>query len=183
MTIDGQTYKTVTIGSQTWLAENLNLNVSNSYCYNDLNLNCNVYGCLYTWEAAKAAAAKVPGWHLPTDEEWMELEMSLGMTLIEVQEDGWRGSDEGTKLKEDGSSGMNLLLAGSRNSIGSFSYLGYGGYFWSASPNGSSYAWYRYVDSRNSNVYRSYTRWSGGFSVQLVVGTQNFACLRAGKMG
>ena len=168
VTIDGQTYKTVTIGSQTWLAENLNLDVSDSYCYDDKSSNCDTYGRLYEWEAAKAAAAKVPGWHLPTDAEWKTLEMALGMSQSEADDWGWRGSPVGTKLKQGGSSGMDLLLAGYRSSSAHFYDLGSHGHFWSASPLGSSHAWHRYVYSGNSNVSRHNYYRSYAFSVRLV---------------
>ena len=168
VTIAGQTYKTVRIGDQTWLAENLNLYVPNSYCYDNKSYNCSKYGRFYTWEAAKAAASLVLGWHLPTDEEWKTLELFLGMSQSEADDWGWRGTNEGTKLKKDGSSGMDLRLAGYRNSSGYFNDLGYYGYFWSASPNGSSYAWYRYVYHGSSNVYRDNSTRSYAFSVRLV---------------
>ena len=172
MTYNGKTYKTIKIGSQWWLAENLNYNSptnGNSYCYNTQNSNCDTYGTLYTWDAAVSIASKIPGWHLPTDEEWKTLEMALGMSQSEADDWGWRGTNEGTKLKKDGSSGMDLRLAGSRDSSGYFYNLGDSGYFWSASPDGSSSAWRRHVYSGNSNVYRSNTSYrSNAFSVRLV---------------
>lgn len=82
---DGQVYKTVTIGSQTWMAENLNYKTEHSFCYYHRDVNCDQYGRLYTWSAALNACPS--GWHLPTREEFE--------TLLDVV-----GKDSsGTKLK------------------------------------------------------------------------------------
>ena len=95
---DGKTYKTVNIGTQIWMAENLNYETSDgSWFYDSIPYNASTYGRLYNWETANNACPS--GWHLPSDDEWKQLEMTIGMSQSDADDINWRGTDEGTKLK------------------------------------------------------------------------------------
>ena len=168
---DGQIYNTVEIGNQIWFAENLNFEKSSSWWYNNSSVNGDEYGRLYNWLSARTACPT--GWHLPSDDEWKELEMSLGMSQSEVDMAGWRGTDEGEKMKSTygwisngngtNSSGFNALPGGNRNSNSDFEYMGLWCLFWTDTP-WSTNAIYRllsYNEDRirryNYNIYDAYS--------------------------
>ncbi len=92
---DGKTYKTVKIGDQTWMAENLNYKTEYSHCYKDEEANCAKYGRLYVWfEAIEVCPA---GWHLPSKDDFIVLNRTVG----EVQVNGKKRvlHDAGKRLK------------------------------------------------------------------------------------
>ena len=177
---DNQTYDSIQIGSQTWMMQNLNFEATEgSWVYADSSFNAPVYGRLYNWEAARTACPS--GWHLPSDSEWMDLEMQLGMNWSTVSSIGWRGADEGNELKEAGTSHWNSLNLGATNSSGFSALPGgryYNGnfgdlmddaYFWTRSSNGSLNAWYRRLSSDIGTIGRSDVgNIEYGFSVRCV---------------
>lgn len=124
---DGHVYQIVTIGTQTWMAQDL--------LYNDPNSVVNNGTRLYDYNTAINIAPS--GWHLPTDVEWQTLETYLGMSSSDAALDGWRGSTQGTQIAIGGSSGLNLNYTsnGVRNSDNSISFYDYGvfGYYWTSS--------------------------------------------------
>ena len=183
---DGKVYKTVTIGEQVWMAENLAYlpsvvgpateSYTDPYYYvygydgtsvatAKATTNYQTYGVLYNWPAALSACP--PGWHLPSDAEWKQLEMYLGITSAQADATGWRGTAEGGKLKEEGtthwdspntgatnSSGFTALPGGYRGYDGKFYYLGIYGYWWSSTDFNTFYAWRRTLNYYFSYVYR-----------------------------
>lgn len=176
----------ITIGSQTWSKKNLNIGTmidvattqtGNStiekYCYNGLESNCTAYGALYQWDEAmqyiKTAGAQgicPAGSHIPSDNEWKTLEMSLsGMLQATADITGWRGTDEGTKLKSSTPPGLNMPIAGNRYIDGSFSLLSSSAFLWSSSESNIS-AWSRHLYSGYTTVHRLTYSKSFGFSVR-----------------
>jgi uncharacterized protein (TIGR02145 family) len=110
---------------------------------------------------------------VPSDDEWKQLEMYLGMSQSEADDTGWRGTDEGGKLKATGTieggdglwdepnagatneSGFSALPGGYREPFdGDFYYQGRQGYFWSSSEFDSNCAWVRALIDINSQVGR-----------------------------
>jgi len=174
-TYHGQTYNTILIGTQCWMKENLNWETENSWCYNNDSSNCHEYGRLYNFQDAINACPS--NWHLPTDDEWKELEMYLGMGASQANESGWRGWDEGKKLKSTSgwystgngtdNVGFKALPGGVRNySGGGFSKLGRSCFWWTASGM-SGGGWTRELSFDNDKVYRI-GKPGGGFSVRCV---------------
>lgn len=181
----GGAFDGVTVGSQTWATANLNVGTMipggtaqtnngtiEKYCYNNDEANCSTYGALYQWDEAmkysttEGAQGICPaGSHIPTDDEWKTLEMSLGMTQAQADTTGFRGTDQGTQLKPSGSSGLNIPLAGFHSSAGPFSYLGTLGNEWSSSESGGG-AWSRYLESGSATVRRIAYDKANGLSVR-----------------
>ena len=163
-TRDGHSYKTVTIGSQTWMVENLNYETADSYCYGDTPSNCTKYGRLYTWAAAmdsvgswsangkgcgygKTCSPTYPvrgvcpeGWHLPTQTEWNTLFTAVGgqstAGKMLKSTSGWNSSGNGTDAYS-----FSALPAGGRGGNGHFNYEGNNAYFWSSTDDNSYYAY------------------------------------------
>jgi uncharacterized protein (TIGR02145 family) len=151
---DGKSYPIVVIGTQTWLAENMNYEApTGSFCYGNDVSNCATYGRLYTF--ATAAQVCPTGTHLPTDAEWKTLETTLGMAANQLDIDGEimpRGTTEGTALKVGGTSGFGAKLSGYFNGS-SFYLLTTDGYFWTSTEAGGE-VWRRHVDSSTDYLYR-----------------------------
>ena len=150
----GQGIKSVKIGNQVWMAENMKIPVPGSWCYNDDPAMGNKYGRLYTWDAAKNVCPK--GWRLPTEKDWDQLISFLG------------GEDiAGSKMKVGGSSGLNVLLGG-MTSVGNFRLINSYGTFWCATSYDAEHAWYFYVTSSGPNITKTYFTKNYGFSVRCI---------------
>jgi len=175
-TRDSKTYKTVEIGTQIWMAENLNYNATSgkSYCYD----NCEPYGRLYEWSTAITACPS--GWRLPSDADWNVLMKFINPSCSDNKDcagagtklkaiSGWN-SYEGKSGNGTDDYGFSALPGGQGNDDGTFFRVGNGGTWWSSSEfdSGSNYAHYRTMGSGSENViYSGYVKWVG-YSVRCV---------------
>jgi uncharacterized protein (TIGR02145 family) len=174
---DGKKYPTVQIGSQCWMAKNLdvgtqithsntvppqaNNGILEKYCYNNSADSCIKYGGLYTWDEMMAYTEIESGrgicpcgWHVPSDPEWIVLEVALGMDLATANlYNTWRGTDQGTQLKAGGSSGYNALLCGDAIPGGTFWLNHEYEYMHSSTPYGTM-AWRRCLRINDATVGR-----------------------------
>lgn len=158
---DGKTYKTVVIGKQTWMAENLNYESRYSYCYEDKTENCAKYGRLYTWSGAMEACPA--GWGLPSLEEFQILLAAVGGQAIAGKvlksTEGWRDGGNGTD-----DYGFSALPAGYRYDDTTFLYQGEYGQFWSTSGSTWIYQLEVTFDSDSAYIFSLYREF--GFSVR-----------------
>ncbi len=166
---DGQVYPTVQIGSQCWMKKNLNYATGNSWCYNDNDANCTVYGRLYDWYTALDACPS--GWHLPSDDEWFTLTGYLGGDVVAggaMKETGTVHWNEPNPASN--SSGFTALPGGGRESDGAYDNLGNAAFFNSSTSytNNESWAWTRALISGNTVAGRAAMPKSLGQSVRCV---------------
>ena len=156
---DGKTYSTVIIGTQCWMAQNLNFQTGNSWCYNNNTSNCNTYGRLYVWQTALGACPS--GWHLPSDAEWTILATFLGGDGIaggKMKEPGtthWTSPNVGAT----NSSGFTGLPGGYRLDYGTYATfysIGDNGYFQSSTEYTSTLLWSRILTFQDSELHKYY---------------------------
>jgi uncharacterized protein (TIGR02145 family) len=214
--IDGNSYRTIKVGEQEWMAENLKVTRyadgsaipykesksawddltpgDKAYCwYYNSTMNKSRYGGIYSWAAAtrgQSGPDTIPsgiqgicpnGWHLPSDAEWRQLETDLGMNPATVHDRGWRGEEEGGKLKESGTMhwykpntgalnklGFTALPGGLRLDTGAFFGITGNAFFWSATDSDGGHAWGRYLNYVNADINRYFYKKVYGLSVRCV---------------
>lgn len=143
-------HQTIRIGGKTWLAENLNIPVSDSWCYDDNPKNCRKFGRLYTWYAAEKACRSLgPDWHLPSKREWEGLINHYGGIFSE---------NVLRTLATGGESGFNATKGGIRDSYGYYRDRNDYAHYWTSTPSkadGLYYAFFPDPDNRSwsSNIW------------------------------
>jgi uncharacterized protein (TIGR02145 family) len=166
---DGRTYRTIKVGGdKAWIAENMNYQTqSGSWCYDDGESNCDQYGRLYDWEAARTACPD--GWRLPNNLEWETLAAAAGgqsAAAVKLKaKNGWGDGGNGTN-----DYGFAALPGGRRrHNDGVFENIGTDGHWWTATPSGANFAYTRNISHRLNNVYVNYyDHKNAGFSVRCV---------------
>ena len=169
---DGRAYRTVTIGAQIWMAENLAYKKGDWYEYgwdsDNKKANAAKYGLLYEWKTAKKVCP--PGTHLPTNDEWETLIASLGGKDVAgtkmKDSTGWGESGEGMN-----SSGFSALPGGYRVDNGRFDQIGEGAHWWTATESDEYTAWnWALLKGVKHISPGAYGKTAGGaFSVRCVV--------------
>lgn len=191
---DGNIYKTITIGNQTWMAENLRVityrngdsiqNVTDghqwgfhgiqSYCNYENRSDKNIiatYGRLYNWLAVDDKRNIAPiGWHVPTDDEWTTLVNYLGGKSVaggKMKETGiihWQSPNAGATNE----SGFTALPSGERTNDGPGTFRGLGQFsnYWSSSKSSDKSAWYRGLEGSNCSPYHTWS--TNGLAVRCV---------------
>ncbi len=186
--IDGNIYKTILVGSQVWMAENLNTTKFNDgsdipfvigksawaglstpgYCY--YNHDSVDYGALYNWPAVQTGKLCPSGWHVASDEEWT----TLATYLESVNRDAGALKEAGSlhwsspNFGATNETGFTSLPGGYRNSYGVFGSIKRYGYWWSSTESSSNEAFYRAMNFNYSDMDRSSSNKKGGFSVRCI---------------
>jgi len=170
-------FEVIQIGAQVWIKSNMQYRiVDHSWAYEDNYTYRVQFGYLYDWEGAQQAC--IPGFHLPTDEEWKTLERYLGMEDNELNLEGDRKSGnvasklkdikEWTSINGKNSSGFSAWGGGQRNNDGSFEGIYNQTSFWTSTPSGNS-AWVRTLrDDPDTGVIREKKYKNMGLSVRCI---------------
>jgi len=154
-------FKTVKIGSQVWMAENLNIDIQGSKCYEDNPENCEKYGRLYYYGIAMQACPK--GWHLPSNKEWRTLLDFVGGPEVAGEKlkskSGWNDNYNGASGNGTDDFGFSALPGGYYR-YSNFNSVGKEGRWWSATEDDASHTWARRME-RNAEVsYGNYEKTS-----------------------
>ena len=162
-TRNNKTYKAVAIGTQTWMAENLNYYTSDSKCYNNDPANCEIYGRLYNWSTARTVCPT--GWHLPSQAEWEVMTSFIGGENTEGKRlkatSGWAENGNGTD-----DYGFSALPGGICNTDGSFSLGDDNGEWWSASEYNDDNAYRRLMEYNHDDANWGYYNKNNWYSIR-----------------
>jgi uncharacterized protein (TIGR02145 family) len=190
--IEGNKYKTVTIGTQEWMAENLSVTKYNdgtdisivtnndnwkslqtpamAWYNNDQTANKKSYGALYNWYCVNTGKLCPAGWHVPDESDWTSLTTFLegtgtvGGKLKETGTKHWKSPNTDATNE----TGFNGIPGGYRSFEGTFNYLGISGYWWSSTPYNESSILFWNLRNRSGLLYRFRSEKYCGFSVRCI---------------
>ena len=151
---DGNIYLIAKFNATWWMCQNLKYNTSEgSACYEDDETNCMLKGRLYSQEAAVEACPE--GYHLPSDEEWKELESYIGMDKDELDKKFNRNTGTvGRFLRMGGGLSFDADYIGMVNPKGNSSHAGGRAYFWTSSEDDNGFGWIRIIEKTKDGVER-----------------------------
>lgn len=187
---EGNLYKTVTIGTQTWMGENLKVtkyndgttipNIADSarwsnesngaLCdYDTISSNSDIYGKLYNWYAVHTGKLCPTDWHVPNNDEWTILYNYLGGEYsaggkIKATDTIWHLPN----ICASNETGFNAFPSGHRDENGVFNGIGYASDWWSDNESDYNKAWFQYVNSISSVLGRNDINKKAGFSVRCI---------------
>jgi uncharacterized protein (TIGR02145 family) len=189
--LDGNVYRTVQAGDQTWMAENLKVTQYNNgepiprimddsewrddlvggYCYYDNEFSYKyLYGALYNWYTVNTGLLCPSGWHVPAESEWLILadflngETEAGGKLKETGFTHWSSPNTGATNE----TGLTALPGGSRDSDSEFYGIGLNSIWWSASESNVDLAYFHYLSSDEQNIRTFEGSQKNGCSVRCV---------------
>jgi D-alanyl-D-alanine-carboxypeptidase/D-alanyl-D-alanine-endopeptidase len=180
---DNHIYKTIKIGNQTWMAENLAYlpepahpdSQGGIWVYHYLGSDTaearktreyQKYGCLYSYPTARDACPD--GWHLPSDDEWKQLEIFIGMKKSEADSAVWRGTDQGDLLKDGSLSGFSVLFGGWRTGTNQFNFINEHANFWTSTEFDKTRSYERLLNINSPKIGRNIGNKDCGFSVRCI---------------
>lgn len=159
---DNHEYRTIQIGDQLWMAENLNyMTYSGSWCHNDSIENCEKQGRIYDWYTAQTICPA--GWSLPSGEDWDELIAFVGENPSDKLRSlsGWNSDLNGSDTY-----GLNVMPAGYRHDYGAFAASDSYAYFWSTDIYSEMMAWSRLMSYDRPEVKTNFLNKGNAFSVR-----------------
>lgn len=150
-----------------WTTQNLDVASAGSYCYDDAERNCRLYGRLYTWDQARRACQSLgAGWRLPAEDEWRQLAKHYGGAHDDA-DDGGKAAYKA--LLTGGASGFDALLGGGRERDGQYARLEAHGFYWTATEIDAGNAWfYNFAHGQMSLFRQDGSEKQRAFSVRCV---------------
>jgi uncharacterized protein (TIGR02145 family) len=153
---DGRLYKTVQIGNQIWMAENLNYQFHQSFCYDKNKKNCEQYGRLYNWQVAQNICPK--GWHIPSTDEFEAL-------INNISEDNKRGF---LSSSAKGFIDFSIHSGGCKNAYGFYRNIGSHINYWTSVKRENYSAWFLNIEDKQNRANIYYDDISNAFSVRCI---------------